>query len=47
MVDTFDEVQYVPGGATLNAIKVAQVVYKIAFLGRSYCFFPLTWIVSL
>lgn len=26
MVDTFgDKVEYVPGGATLNAIKVAQV----------------------
>ena len=25
MVDSFDDVQYIPGGATLNAIKVAQV----------------------
>ena len=25
MTDTFDQVEYVPGGATLNAIKVAQV----------------------
>ena len=28
MVETFaDNVEYVPGGATLNAIKVAQVEY--------------------
>ena len=25
MVDSFDDVQYIPGGATLNTVKVAQV----------------------
>ena len=27
MVDSFEEVQYVPGGATMNTIKVVQVTY--------------------
>lgn len=54
MVDTFgDKVEYVPGGATLNAIKVAQVcecegvIYALWIQKTNCLIFKVKWFLKI